>query len=82
MNGDAAIKSVPWVVLVLTIIETTDSREEFKCTGNLITDEHVITAGHCYCKKEIVDCALADKVIPGYMFNYTCLQLYLSTNVQ
>ncbi len=46
----------------MTYIKTKIKTVSNWCTASLITDEHLLTAGHCYCRTEIVNCTTAEKV--------------------
>ncbi len=63
VNADEAIKPVPWTAYLLIQIRSQAKLVNRSCTANLITNEHVLTAGHCYCVQGVQSCTIAEKVI-------------------
>ncbi len=75
MNGDAAVKTVPWIVALKLIRKYENHNILAICTASLITDEHLLTAGHCYCKEGIIRCTAAEAV-SDYSFYMSLILLH------
>ncbi len=71
VNGVNATKFVPWVA-ALEIF--TPNKKSHYCQGSLITDEHLLTAGHCFCYNKVVNCKQSN-IVTQYICQYCVLTL-------